>query len=137
MSGTDKPGITSVSSLVLLAGYDDKADKPSFTHVVRAQIKTLRKQLDNKPAEFNGQDVVLPGAWNQNMPMGRVPEQPRLDTRLANQTRIWTTDARPVHVGQMPGEMPLPGGMGADPRAERDLKSMANAAARLGRSFIF
>lgn len=136
---------TSVSALVILAGYEDKDEKPTFVHIVRAQIKTLRKQLDNKPAEFSGQDIELPGswnAWNQSpQPASRIPEYTRLDSRLANQTRIWGTaaDVRTGPVGQMPGELPSPGGQGSDQRAhgERDLKSMANAAAKLGRSFIF
>lgn len=38
----------SVSSLVLLAGLEDD-EKPEFETLVKAQIKTLRKQLDKTP----------------------------------------------------------------------------------------
>jgi transitional endoplasmic reticulum ATPase len=125
---------------VILAGEDDKHEKQTFQDVLRDQIKKLRKQLDSsKPSDAN--ELEVPGAWRQPaVPQGGLyhvvgEQQRRLDSRLANQTRIWdagvgSDGAR--HGAQMPGEMP-----GAVSRDERDLRSMANAAARVGRSFIF
>jgi len=40
-----------VSSLVLLAGFED-SEKPEFEDLIKAQIKTLRKQLDKIPKSF-------------------------------------------------------------------------------------
>lgn len=43
------PPLDSVSSLVLMAGFEDD-DKRSFESVIKETIKTLREQLDKDPA---------------------------------------------------------------------------------------
>lgn len=131
--------MNSVSSLVLLASHEENDEKPSFAIVIRKQIKTLRKQLNTAPSDLNAQDVDVPGGWSPVMRMDRLPEQPRLDSRLANQTRIWDSEVRsgPSTYTQMPGDIAVPGRPEGDLRGERDLRAMANAAAKLGRSFIF
>lgn len=50
--------VDSVSSLVLLAGYDDE-DTPSFESIIQGQIKTLRKQLDKSPTATSIGSTVL------------------------------------------------------------------------------
>ena len=128
----------SVSTLVLLANDDEKHEKKAFADVLRDQIKKLRKQLESsKPSDTNGQDFDVPGAWRQYaVPHGTVNEQQKqLDSRLANQTRVWDSGAGlsgARHEMQMPGEMPGPAG-----RDEREFRATAHAAARLGRSFVF
>ncbi|KAI0787146.1 P-loop containing nucleoside triphosphate hydrolase protein [Irpex lacteus] len=146
-----------VSTLVLLAGDSgdkDKHQKRTFADVLRDQIQKLRKQLDSsKPSEVYAQDPNVPGAWRQYTAFPstghgqNAPQQGRVDRRLANQTRIWDTGANSIGNGsdfgvgmQMPGEMPAqgrPGRDGAGPRDDRDMRAVAGAAARLGRSFIF
>ncbi|KAI0700787.1 P-loop containing nucleoside triphosphate hydrolase protein [Cytidiella melzeri] len=134
-----------VSTLVLLAGDEDKHDKQRFADVLRDQIKKLRKQLESKPSEVYGQDVDVPGAWRQYVvpPVGADAvresagqQRPHIDSRLANQTRIWDAGSEARHGMQMPGEMPAPSGR-REGRDERDARAVAGAAARLGRSFMF
>lgn len=131
----------SVSTLVVLATEEDKHGKQSFEDAIKEQIKNLRKQLDStKPSDGTGQEVDVPGAWRQYAPVpgSMANDLRRVDSRLANQTRIWDAgSAEPRHGMHMPGELPALNGRSAEGRDGRDMRSVAGAAARLGRSFIF
>ncbi|KAI0722230.1 P-loop containing nucleoside triphosphate hydrolase protein [Cerioporus squamosus] len=91
-----------VSSLVLLAGYEDDK-KPEFREVLLSQVKKLREQLDKN------KDTLVPP---QSTPVGYVSASahsngaPRMqiDERSIGQPRVW--DAAPGPVGRMPGALP-------------------------------
>lgn len=124
----------SVSTLVIIAGAEDGEQKV-FEDVLRDQIRTLRKQLNEDPAEHPFTPVI-PGAWTGAGYSRGIPGRPLPDSRLANQTRNWDTTSE--QRGIMPGEMPVPGTPEhATVDGRRDLRAAALAAAALGRSFIF
>lgn len=126
----------SVSSLVLMAGFDDDK-KPAFRDVLLGQIKKLREQLDK------GKDAPLvpPRATPLD---AAAPAQPhggprmQIDERSVGQTRIW--DAAPGPVGRMPGALPLPAGPGLGQQpgltAARARTMAGNVVHALGKSFI-
>ncbi|KAF9534719.1 P-loop containing nucleoside triphosphate hydrolase protein [Crepidotus variabilis] len=58
-----------VSSLVLLAGMEDE-DKPSFDKLLKAQVDTLRKQLD-KPSLSHGVALKQPSLTVEPTPVSR------------------------------------------------------------------
>ena len=134
-----------MSTLVILAGYDDGEDKPAFRDELKAQIATLKKQLNETPSvsplETN---ATLPGSWNTDkVRLPSTPERTGIDIRLTQQRRIWDADPRleQRHHPLMPGELPTGEGDGGNPEravvAGRDMRTRALAAAALKRSFLF
>ncbi|KAI9069256.1 P-loop containing nucleoside triphosphate hydrolase protein [Trametes sanguinea] len=129
-----------VSSLVLLAGYDGD-DKPEFSEILLAEVKTLREQLDKDKDKDAAKPVGLLGAMPaQGSHCATASSHagtrlPQVDVRTIHTrpTRIWGTgDSGPS--GGMPGAMPDSQREGFIGR--RDVRAMASAAAAAGRSFI-
>jgi len=117
-----------VSSLVLLAGYEDD-DKPTFATVVKSQIKTLRGQLDNgpghaAPAAYSVAHSVVPAVSAIARPDGRTRY---VDSRLLGQERVW--DVSEGSRMSMPGELP---GLARQRPEPRDARPVVTA---FGRSF--
>lgn len=129
-----------VSTLVILAGYNDGDDKPTFKEELNKQITALKKQLDHSPK--NEIRPGQPGAWVRNpAQLPQFSERGHLDLRAVNQPRIYSTDpglGRAQHP-LMPGELAAPGDGSSEQttRDGRDMRSRALAAAALGRSFLF
>ncbi|KAF7798910.1 hypothetical protein EIP86_010138 [Pleurotus ostreatoroseus] len=117
-----------VSTLVILAGYEDSDDKPTFGDALKAQIEVLRKQLGEKSDKVSNvhletAPVASPTA-PPNVPGRRPPDSRRRTT--------WEVDSRSnIDRVQMPGEMPSTSMSG------NDMRHKALAAANLGRSFFF
>ncbi|KAI0824724.1 hypothetical protein BC628DRAFT_1419831 [Trametes gibbosa] len=129
--------ICSVSSLVLLAGWE--GDKPEFGTILLGQVKTLRDQLDKDKDSVKGSEThsaanfprVAQGTSGGQTNGSRLA---RFDARHIGQPRIWDTSASSP-AGRMPGA--LPGGTeGQGGNNRRDVRTIASAAAALGRSFI-
>ncbi|THG98210.1 hypothetical protein EW026_g3932 [Hermanssonia centrifuga] len=124
-----------VSTLVLMAGFEEGDDKRDFADVIKGQIKALRKQLSVEPAGHT-LNTTQRGVRGAVSPPDRSCQ---LDSRLANQGRIWEageTFDRPR--GSMPGGLPMPGGMSrGNPDRRIDLRAIAVAAANSGRSYMF
>ncbi|KAI0921649.1 hypothetical protein AcW1_004439 [Taiwanofungus camphoratus] len=124
-----------VSSLVLLAGYEDET-KPSFATVLRGQIKALRDQLDRSPEQADTASygpVSVPMA--QAKPAQAVSRSMRKfsDSRLTDQGRIWDSGDSG---SRMPGGLPAPGPQTAEGRDVRS-RAMKFAETTLGQSFIY
>ncbi|KAL1937719.1 hypothetical protein VTO73DRAFT_12872 [Trametes versicolor] len=128
-----------VSSLVLLAGWE--GDKPDFKDVLLRTVKTLREQLDKDKDSALKSDAApafgFPRMFHSAPgPQTNASRLPRVEARSIGQPRIWdTTPSTPA--GRMPGALPS----GTDAQREggsgrRDVRTMASAAAALGRSFI-
>lgn len=134
-----------MSTLVVLAGFDDGDDKPTFKEELNRQITALRKQLDHSPKnEIRPGQSELPGAWVHNSAqLPKFSERDHLDLslRAVNQPRIYSANpglGRGEHP-LMPGELAAPGDGSPEQatREGRDMRSRALAAAALGRSFLF
>ncbi|KAF9821282.1 hypothetical protein IEO21_00890 [Rhodonia placenta] len=127
-----------VSSLVLLAGYEDD-EKPPFAHVLRGQIKSLRDQLDNEPK--GARDAPTPGASAissatpaQRVGSGRFFDS--LDSRLTGQSRIWdSSDSGPRLT--MPGGLPSRRGTPLRPREGAGELPRPVTLNGNGRSFLY
>jgi len=120
-----------VSTLVLLAGKE-KEDHRDFQDFLRVQIKSLRDQLDKDPSHFT------PGPTKFSRPTPPSSFGPRDQSalgRFAQTGRFWTASPMDYrNANTMPGALPDSGQN--VPAGGRDMKSMAFAAAALGRSFI-
>jgi transitional endoplasmic reticulum ATPase len=133
----------SVSTLVILAGYEDGDDRPSFATAVKQQISALRKQLSGGPAEeVRDTAVNVPGAWNGTVPHpSELIQRPNVDSHInAQQDRIWQVDSRfnmRLALGRGDMSASMTGGPEQDMKDGRDMRSRALAAAALGRSYLF
>lgn len=124
---------------MLLAGWE--GDKPDFKDVLLRTVKTLREQLDKDKDSALKSDAApafgFPRMFHSAPgPQTNTSRLPRVEARSIGQPRIWdTTPSTPA--GRMPGALPS----GSDAQREgggsrRDVRTMASAAAALGRSFI-
>ncbi|OBZ77167.1 putative ATPase YjoB [Grifola frondosa] len=120
-----------VATLVLLAGEEGEK-KSEFPVVLKAQIKALRNQLD-KGKDINSVRMSrVPGSFCVNATPVTQPVDRRImqvDKRTVGQERIW--DAGAFGGGRTSGDIPGPQPQKAEGR--RDVRSMALAAATLGR----
>lgn len=91
----------SVSSLVLLAGFEEE-DKPEFETLIKAQIKTLRKQLD-KPPKNGG---VAVSASSPSVPAR--PEQSQSQSIRALLDELSVTDMGSKKMYTTAGASPTP-----------------------------
>lgn len=131
---------SSVATLVLLAGKDDD-DEGDFQTVLRHQIKSLRDQLD-KDSSHSQLAVRTTSSSLPRVAPSPPPFRPRDPSalgRLAQSGRFWSASALDYHnTSSMPGALPDGASYGASSMGEsrRDVRSMAMAAAALGRSFV-
>ena len=140
--------MNSVSTLVLLAGWE--GDKPSFGDLLKRQIRTLRDQLDKDRGFSSSRTLPTPQVRRIPGPPAPTAEQnqglqrrfesrlPGSVTRRPDQTRVWSIDMNDnSNTGMsIPGDMPPDVSSNQRLENRRDVRSMALAAAALGRSFI-
>ncbi|CAL1701102.1 unnamed protein product [Somion occarium] len=129
-----------VSTLVLLAGMEDDK-KPTFATLLQKQIKSLRNQLDKSPElkTAPGTSQPIPGAFPSRAPPSQQRSEGRFQgafSQFANQSRIWDIGTRGDPSINAPGDMYPDSSPGRRFEGGRDVRSMALAAAALGRSFI-
>lgn len=136
-----RPGLTgpftSVSTLVLFA-TKEKEDKRDFKAILLHQVKSLRDQLDKSPEHVVSRRSSHIQRTSPTAPSFGPRDQSSLG-RFAQTGRLWNTSTDPRVSGDfMPGAMPDGSGPGNQSMLEgrRDVRSMAMAAAALGRSFI-
>ncbi|KAH8106023.1 P-loop containing nucleoside triphosphate hydrolase protein [Cristinia sonorae] len=132
-----------VSTLVLLAGKKEDEEK-DFKTLLKGQIKTLRDQLDHSSLRDTIQATRSSGSGNSNASPSFGPRDQSALGRFAQSGRFsggW--NARPIEYHSnvaMPGGLPDAMGGNQLPMmmqgGGRDVRSMAKAAASLGRSFI-
>lgn len=124
----------SVSSLVLLAGFEDD-DKPEFGDVLKGQVKALRDQLDkgkDKLAQLGAAPVVSPRA-RPSPPQPHTGRLTQVDERFLGLGRIW--DATAGVVGRMPGSMPGVADS-AEVVGQNQRRELRDLGLSFGRSFV-
>ncbi|TCD70438.1 hypothetical protein EIP91_003519 [Steccherinum ochraceum] len=132
-----------VSTLVLLAGRE-KDDTRDFKTLLKHQVKSLKDQLDKSPENATPPRSPWRTQASSFGPRERdqlLPSQPR----FSQGRRFWNANPSDLRGGGASSAMPgaLPDGMQhGQPNEQnpmegrRDVRSMAMAAAALGRSFI-
>ncbi|THH31305.1 hypothetical protein EUX98_g2882 [Antrodiella citrinella] len=123
-----------VSTLVLLAGKDEDDDR-DFQTLLRHQIKSLRDQLDKSPTLVPESRKLVQLPRSAPSPSFNPRDQSALG-RFAQKGRFWS--AGPIdyrNTSTMPGALPE-GSQSMRSEGGRDMRSMALAAAALGRSYI-
>ena len=124
----------SVSSLVLLAGFEDD-EKPEFGDVLKGQVKALRDQLDkgkDKLAQLGSAPMVSARA-RPSPPQPGAGRLTQVDERFLGLGRIW--DATAGAVGRMPGSMPGVADA-AETGAQNQRRELRNLGLSFGRSFV-
>lgn len=127
-----------MSSLVILAGYEDHDDAPSFADILLNQIKTLRKQLGS---EHGTPEAAYhrSGASSVHAPAIPYTSRPPMAGRFGfgethTGRRLDMHALEELQHPPMPGELPPPS---TSAEGRSDMRQTALSVARIGRSYFF